>query len=86
MLYPALENLAFKSRPNWSAGISFNMFTKQLGTDTKQYKSRVIQFYAQLKYSYTNCVFNPDKSDFNGGMHQVVVVIGGLSRKVSRIF
>jgi len=86
LVYPVLENVYFDSNPNWSAGLSINLFSKPNLPSKIYKKSHIIQVYTQLKYTYSNFTFNQNSNDFNGSLHQLSLQISLLSRKVYRIY
>jgi hypothetical protein len=83
---PGLEEMEFNSNLTWSPGISLNFLSKQLYPTYIYRKTTSMQFYIQLKYSYSSFVFDQNADNFNGSMHQISLTFGVLMRKIFRAY
>jgi hypothetical protein len=81
---PGLEEMDFNSNLSWSPGISINFLSKSFSPSYIYRKSTSMQFYFQLKYSYSNFIFDQNADNFDGQMHQVSATLGVLMRKIYR--
>lgn len=84
--YQYLEDINFTSKVSYSVGLGFNFFSKPSGNQYYLRRSYIYQVYTRIKYMYSSLVFGPDEKDFSGSMHQISLMFGFMSRKVSRIY
>jgi hypothetical protein len=83
--YPYLENIYFTSNVSWSIGLSLNFFSKNSRYFIYRSNANQFQIYANLKYLYTNLLFDDAENNLNGSMHQISLAFGIVSRKSKRI-
>jgi hypothetical protein len=83
---PYLEDTYISSKISWQLGMSLNLYSKISIPFVSLRKSVQYQFFAKIKYCYSNLVFEQDTYDFNGAMHQITLSLGFLSRRVYRIY
>jgi hypothetical protein len=86
LVYQHLEDINFTSGVSFSAGLSLNFFSKPSGNQYYLHRSHIYQVYTRIKYIYTALVFEKDEKDFSGSMHQLSLMFGFMSRKVSRVY